>query len=322
MAVYTPLTDAEIRAHVESYPVGGLHRWHGITEGIDNTNFLLETESGRYILTLFERRVKREELPYYIGLMAHLEAKGIHCPKPVADKSGQMFRDIKGKPAVILTFLHGEGVHEVQTAHLPLVGELAARMHLAAQDFPMQRANTMSFDAWRALIDVIAPHADRILPGLAGLVGEEFQYLSSHWPAGLPAGAVHGDLFPDNVFFVPIGGAPSVSGVIDFYFACNEFWMYDLAICLCAWCFDAAHQFQPERASAMFEAYGKIRPVTAAEKQALPTLARGAALRFLLTRAHDLLFTPEGADVQPKDPLEYAQKLKWLRTGPALVEGW
>lgn len=344
MAVYTPLSEADILSFLSGYDLGALHSSHGIAEGVENTNYLLVTDSGKYILTLFEKRVRAEDLPYFLDLMAWLEARGIHAPRPVPDKAGNALRTLKGKPAVILTFLEGQGVHKVRAEHMPLLGAFAARMHLAARDFPLARANALSFDGWQALAERIRRRAGVIEPGLSALIDEELAWLAPRWPRGLPQGAVHADLFPDNVFFaeysvvtspikenvarcpLPVarmadngergtGNAFSqlrLTGVIDFYFACTELWMYDLAICLNAWCFDAG-QFRPDWARAMFDAYHAVRPLLAEEREALPVLARGAALRFLLTRAHDLIFHPPDALVTPKDPKEYSAKLRFFR---------
>lgn len=309
MAVYTPLTDDEIRDHLKRYAIGELRAAQGIAEGVENTNYLLDLGNRKYILTLFEKRVKAEDLPYFMALMAWLDERGINCPKPVPDCEGNVLLMLKDKPAVIITFLDGKGVHAPKAGHMPLLGNLAARMHLAARDFPSQRANALSFTGWHELARTIGSRADELRPGLAKLISEELSYLDRHWPMHIPKGPVHGDLFPDNVFFRD--GA--LTGVIDFYFACDEFWMYDLAICLNAWCFDPSHQFVPGFATEMFNAYKELRPFSPEERRTLPVLARGAALRFLLTRSHDLLFHPKGAVVTPKDPMEYVTKLDFFR---------
>lgn len=320
MAVYTHLSESDIRALLEQYDLGELQSYEGIAEGVENTNFLLLTEKGKFILTLFERRTRAEDLPYFLALMEHLDARGIHCPRPVADRSGRTLLRVKERPAVIITFLEGKNVHTVAQSHLPLLGETCARMHLAAQGFGMHRANALSFDGWRQLARSIGDRADEIAPHLTLLIEEELEFLARHWPQGLPSGPVHADLFPDNVFFIKeekdAAHTLRLTGIIDFYFACDEYWAYDLAICLNAWCFNARDVFRPERARALFESYDAVRPLLPAERQHMSLLARAAALRFLLTRSHDWLFHPDGAKVTPKDPLEYLRKLEFFRTHP------
>lgn len=308
MAVYTPLTSEEISGFLACYDLGALVAYHGITEGVENSNFLLRTTQGKYILTLFEKRTKAEDLPYFVGLMGHLNVRGIPCPKPITNREGIILQALKGKPALIVSFLDGHPATPPQAYHLQLLGDLCARMHLAAADFPLRRTNALSLEGWARYAEKIGARAEEIEPGLAGLIRRELTSLEAQWPAGLPGGPVHADLFPDNVFFIG-----KHAGVIDFYFACNDAFAYDLAITVNAWCFDKEHRFLPESAAALLAAYQSIRPLTAEEKAAFPILLRGAALRFLLTRAHDWLFHPEGAQVTPKDPLEYARKLKYIK---------
>lgn len=314
MAVYTPLTEDDVREYLAHYALGKLVSFQGIAEGVENSNFLLNTERGTFILTLFEKRTRAEDLPYFMALMAHFAACGIHCPQPVAANNGEVLGALCGRPAVIITFMEGLGVKLPSLAHMPALGECVARMHLAAADFPHTRTNALSLAGWRVLAEAIGAQAKRISLHLAGWIAQELNYLQIHWPQGLPSGAVHADLFPDNVFFKQ----DALTGVIDFYFACNDAYAYDLAIVINAWCFDADHRFQSERVAALLETYQQTRPLSPQEKQALPVLCRGAALRFLLTRANDLLFHPEGALVTPKDPKEYIAKLQFFQTWAGL----
>jgi len=309
MAVFTPLTESDIQTHLKNYDLGELHAWHGIAEGVENSNFYLETTTGRYILTLFEKRTSEADLPYFIGLMEHLATHGIYCPKPLPSRQDQLTSRLKDRPAVIVTFINGQGVRAIETHHLVSLGMLAAQMHMAGKDFTPTRANTLSLAGWQALAEKMGTRADEIAPGLARLIADEIDYLNAHWPRHLPNGPVHADLFPDNVFF---DGA-ELSGVIDFYFACNEVFAYDLAICAAAWCFDTQHQFIPERLYALLRGYESVCPLIEDERSAFPILLRGAALRFLLTRAHDQLFHPAGAQVTQKDPLEYLAKLRYFQ---------
>jgi homoserine kinase type II len=314
MAVYTPLTDAQIASFLEQYDVGPLVLAAGIAEGIENTNYLVHAGADKYILTLFEQRAKLEDLPYFTTLMQWLHGRGIPCPLPIARRDGRMLGVLREKPALMVSFLEGSGVAAIRPEHLPQLGLLTARMHLAGMEFPHRRDNALSLAGWEALIEKIGDRADEVSPGLFALQREEFNFLSEHWPSGLPSGPVHADLFPDNVFFLRDRGAWKLSGVIDFYFACNEAWAYDLAICINAWCFDGRHRFIPQHAQALMASYCDARSLTPEEERAMPLLLRGAALRFLLTRTHDWLYTPSDALVTRKDPMEYLEKLKFHQT--------
>ncbi|MGE3246021.1 MAG: homoserine kinase [Beijerinckiaceae bacterium] len=306
MAVYTEVSDEELSRFLAGYDSGELLACKGIAEGVENSNFLLHTSAGFFILTLYEKRVDADDLPFFLGLMDHLAERNVTCPRPVHAKNGKALGMLAGRPAAIVTFLDGMSVKRPDPRHCGMVGEALARMHLAAQDFPIRRKNALSVDAWPGLFAGACEHADKVFDGLAKLVGEELIFLEKHWPQDLPRGVIHADLFPDNVFF--IGG--KLSGLIDFYFACNDFLAYDLAICLNAWCFEPDTSFNITRGMAMLDGYRQVRPLTAPEISALPVLARGAALRFLLTRLVDWLDVPPGALVKPKDPLEYMRKLR------------
>lgn len=316
MAVYTPLTQAEIAAFLLHYDVGLLVSYKGITEGVENTNYLLVTshhgEQTRYILTLYEQRVNPDDLPFFLGFTEWLASRGIHCPKPVIGRQGAKYYSVKNRPAALIQFLEGQGSPHIIPRHLELTGELIANMHLAADGFPLSRPNALSLAGWRALFRKFENRADEITPGLARLMGDELAYLERHWPSGLPGGVVHADVFPDNVFFVDGNtDQPQLSGIIDFYFACNDFWMYDLVVCMNAWCFDNGRQFVKARGRALMDAYQGVRPISDAEREAMPVLARGAAMRFLVTRAYDWLNRVPGALVNPKDPMEYVAKLRF-----------
>jgi homoserine kinase type II len=309
MAVYTDLSDEDLTRFIAEYELGGVLSCKGIAEGVENSNFLLQTEFGSFILTIYEKRVKPEDLPFFIGLMEHLAARGFSCPTPIAGRDGKTLRSLVGKPAAVITFLEGLWPRSILPFHCAGVGRVLAEMHAFGGDFAMARRNDLSVAGWRQLIDRIGPSADSVAPGLAAEIATEFEAISEAWPNDLPRGIIHADLFPDNVFF----RGEHCSGVIDFYFACTDFLAYDLGICLNAWCFDANHAFQPERARDLVAAYQEVRPLSAAEKQALPLLARGSALRFLLTRLYDWLNRQPGALVRPKDPLEYLSKLRFHR---------
>ena len=307
MAVYTEVSDEELEEFLSQYDLGGLVSFKGIAEGVENSNYLLGTGTGTYILTLYEKRVHRDDLPYFLGLMEHLAGQGIACPTPIRGSDGRALRELCSRPAAIISFLEGVWPRRVQPRHCALLGDTMARMHLAGASFGGERANALSIEGWRRLFRQVEARADEVRPDLAAEIAGELAHLEAHWPRDLPAGIIHADLFPDNVFFL----ADKLSGLIDFYFACNDFFAYDLAICLNAWCFEADRSFNITKARQMLSAYREVRPFSDTELEALPLLARGSALRFLLTRLYDWLNHPDGAWVKPKDPLEYLQKLKF-----------
>ena len=307
MAVYTDVSDEELDAFIGSYAVGALTSFKGIAEGVENSNYLVHTESGRYILTLYEKRVSRKDLPYFLALMEHLAARGITCPLPVRDREGHALKELAGRPAALITFLDGLWVRRPGIEHCAGLGEALARFHEAGRDFPMTRENGLSLPGWRSLFAAIGSGADKVTPGLKGAIEKELKHLEGNWPSDLPKGVIHADLFPDNVFFL----GDKVSGLIDFYFACNDMLAYDVAVCLNAWCFESDGSFNVTKARALLEAYEKVRPLTRAEFDRLPALARGAALRFLLTRTYDLINTDAHALVKTKDPKEYLRKLRF-----------
>jgi len=307
MAVYTDVAAEELAEFLNSYDIGELFSYKGIAEGVENSNFLLHTSKGAYILTLYEKRVAEDDLPYFLSLMAHLAERGVSCPQPARNREGEVFSRLAGRPAAVINFLEGVWPRRPTVAHCAGVGEALAKMHLAGRDFPLFRKNPLSVAGWRPLFDLAASRVDNVQAGLADFVARELDYLEANWPADLPEGVIHADLFPDNVFFL----SDRVSGLIDFPFACNDILAYDVAICLNAWCFEPDHSFNVTKARALLNGYGRGRALSEAEQAALPLLARGAALRFLLTRLVDFLNVPKGALVKPKDPLEYVRKLRF-----------
>ncbi len=307
MAVYTEVSDEELTAFLARYDIGALLSFKGIAEGVENSNFLLKTEQAQFILTLYEKRVRREDLPFFLGLMEHLAQRGLPCPTPVHDRSGEILQQLEGRPAAIISFLNGYSVRRPRVAHCAPVGSALADLHLAGADFGMTRENALSLAGWRQLADATLDKADCLAAGLAEEIQNELTVLQSAWPGDLPRGVIHADLFPDNVFFRD----ETMSGLIDFYFACNDLLAYDLAVCLNAWCFEEPNAINITKARALLRGYGERRRLTDAEIHALPILARGAALRFLLTRLYDWFNTSERALVKPKDPLEYRRKLRF-----------
>ena len=307
MAVYTDVSADELAEFLAAYDIGELLSYKGIAEGVENSNFLLRTSKGSFFLTLYEKRVALGDLPFFLGLMGHLAARGITCPQPVKNRQGEALGTLAGRPAAIIDFLEGVWPRRPNAAHCAAVGDVLAKMHVAGRDFPMTRANALSVSGWRPLFDRAAARADEIQPGLCSLLTAELGHLEQNWPAGLPTGVIHADAFPDNVLFL----GNDLSGLIDFYFACNDILAYDVAICVNAWCFEPDHSFNVTKARALLNGYARQRALSDAEQNALPLLARGAALRFLLTRLVDWLNVPAGALVRPKDPLEYVRKLRF-----------
>jgi homoserine kinase type II len=307
MAVYTEISDAALAEFLGRYRLGRLLSCKGIAEGVENSNFLLHAEAGFFILTLYEKRVQEADLPFFLGLMEHLSARGLTCPQPVRDSGGRSLGHLAGRPAAIVTFLDGLWIRHPHARHCALVGEALAHLHQSGADFSLRRTNNLSFAGWQNLANAAAKRVDEVLPGLALAIATELSYLKSAWPDDLPTGVIHADLFPDNVFFL----ADKISGLIDFYFACTDAFAYDLAICLNAWCFEADCAYNITKGMAMLDGYARVRALTNSEREALPILARGSALRFMLTRLVDWLNVPAGALVRPKDPIEYVRKLRF-----------
>ncbi len=315
MAVYTEIGDDELRAFTALYDIGEVLSCKGIAEGVENSNFLLTTERANFILTLYEKRVAPADLPFFIALMDHLAHQGVACPTPVRARDGEALRELCGRPAAIVSFLNGMWPRRIDPFHCAALGSALARLHLAGESFPMVRPNALGVAGWRPLYEACRERAGELQPGLAAELGEELAFLEATWPRDLPTGNIHADLFPDNVFFRD--GA--LSGLIDFYFACTDFLAYDLAICLNAWCFEPDLSFNVTKARLLVASYRAARKLTAAELAALPLLARGSALRFLLTRLYDWLNQTPGALVRTKDPLEYLKRLRFHRgiAGPS-----
>lgn len=307
MAVYTDVTADDLTDFLSRYQIGELRSYKGIAEGVENSNFLLHTSAGNFILTLYEKRVAANDLPFFLGLMEHLAARGITCPQPVKNRQGGVLGKLAGRPAAIVTFLDGLWIRRPNPGHCAAVGEALARLHLAGKDFPNKRANALSIESWRALYAQAKERGDSVRPGLCAEIAKELDALDKSWPRDLPDGVIHADLFPDNVFFL----GDRLSGLIDFYFACTDTLAYDVAVCLNAWCFEPDHSYNVTKGRALLRSYANVRALSAAERAALPMLARGAAMRFLLTRLVDWLAVPDGALVKPKDPLEYFRKLRF-----------
>ncbi len=309
MAVYTQVSADQVRNFLAGYDVGALETFVGIADGVENTNFLVFTASGRYILTLYEKRVDEADLPFFLALMHHLSTQGIPCPVPLHDREGQALGRIAGRPAALVTFLEGVARARIEPDHCRSVGQALARLHAASAQFDGSRPNRLSLAAWDQTLANAQPTLEAYSAGLYDEVRSDLSRIQAAWPESLPRGVIHADLFPDNVFFKNAG----VSGLIDFYFACEDFFAYDIAICINAWCFERDADFNVTKAGALLRGYEEVRGLMEAEVSALPVLCTGSAMRFLLTRLLDWDTTPPSAIVRPKDPEEYLGRLRFHR---------
>jgi homoserine kinase type II len=310
MAVYTEVTDDALADFLSEYDIGTLVAFRGIAEGVENSNYSLRTTTGDFILTLYEKRVDPRDLPWFLGLMEHLATHGLVCPQPVHGRDGSALRQLCGRHAAITTFLPGVWPRRVRQSHCAPLGTALARLHLAGADYAPRRANALGPHSWRPLLDRCRTRADEVQAGLAHALDDALTHILANWPADLPTGHIHADLFPDNVFFLN----DQLSGLIDFYFAATDLLAYDIAVCLNAWCFEPDFDFNVTKSRALLRAYDAVRPLSQAERDALPVLCQGAAIRFLLTRLYDWLHTPPGALVTRKDPLEYRRRLRFHLT--------
>ena len=326
MAVYTQVSDEALAGFLAGYDLGEALAFKGIAEGVENSNYYLETRKGRYILTLFEKRVNAADLPYFIGLKQHLSSKGFPCPEPVMGRDGAALRMLEGRPAVIVTFLDGLSPRRPNAKQCRALGEGLARMHLALADFNSHRENALGPASWRRMWEGRGADAEALQPGLEAEVETCFEriHAARAFADDLPRGTIHADLFPDNAFFL----GDTFSGAIDFYFACTDALAYDLAVCLNSWAFEEGNatdasrlEYNFSKGSALIAGYQSVRPLEASEREALPALCLGSAMRFFLTRLADWSSTPAGALVKPKNPLEYAARLAFHRK-MASAEGY
>jgi homoserine kinase type II len=307
MAVYTDVSFEDLESLLAGYDIGIPLSFKGIAEGVENSNFYLQTDRGAFILTLYEKRVSIGDLPFFLGLMEHLAARGLTCPQPLRGRDGQQWVMLKGRAAAILTFLNGISLRRPEAAHCGEAGAALARLHAAGHGFALTRPNALGLAGWRELANSTAARTEAVQKGLGSLIADALSGLERDWPNNLPAGVIHADLFPDNVLFMQ----DKVSGLIDFYFACNDMYAYDLAVTLNSWCFENDGAYNVTKGKALLAAYQSARPLSEAEAEALPILMRGAALRFLLTRLYDWLNPDPNALVRPKDPREYSKRLRF-----------
>ena len=313
MAVYTEIDTNTLAEFAAQYPLSQIDEFKGITAGVQNSNFLLTTANAKYILTIFESSangVAAADLPFFLGLMLHLSARGLSCPVPLARKDGGLISTIKNKPAALVSFLEGRSVKTPRPEHCRALGAAMAQMHLAGDGFELTRPNNHGLGNWQALFERCHSRADEVSPDLTRAMERELTRLKENWPGSLPTGIIHADLFPDNVFFMQ----DDMSGLIDFYFACNDFYAYDLAIALNAWCFEADATFNVTKARALLSGYQNLRPLAPEEIDAMPILGAGAAMRFLTTRLFDWLNQVDGAQVEPKNPNDFLRRLRFHRS--------
>jgi homoserine kinase type II len=315
MAVYTDLSDEDLERVLDVYQLGQARSFKGIAEGVSNSNFLLETERGRFILTIFEKRTDPADLPFFMGVMEHLARAQFPAPLPLHTQTGSYFHDVGGKPLAVVSFLSGVSPHKPNVAQCRAIGETLAKLHGAMRDFSGKRPNALGPSSWGPMINPRLILAESLRPGLAARIEQDLALIKD-WRSGLPQGVIHADLFPDNALLV----GDRIGGVIDFYFACTDALAYDVAVCLNAWCFETRGEYNITKGQALISGYESVRKLQADEREAIPALARGAALRFFATRLTDWASTPEGALVRPKNPLEYADKLDFHRRAKGIED--
>lgn len=314
MAVYTHIPAERIADLLNHYDVGTLVSAKGIAEGIENSNYLVETDRNRFILTIYEKRVDSDDLPFFLSMLDHLAKNGQPVPPAISDRNGRQIQEIEGKPACLIAFLPGVSPGEPTTGQCEAAGAALGKLHHALADFGQNRPNTLSLEGWRDLAGQCGASLDDIESGLSAFVAEELDTLTTHWSYDLPRSAIHADLFPDNVLML----GERVTGIIDFYFACTDIRAYDLAVTHAAWCFTPdGGDFLDAHSRALIGGYDAALPLSAEERNALPILARGASLRFLLTRAWDWLNTPADALVTRKDPIPFKRRLEYYRRASA-----
>ena len=310
MAVYTKLDKRDIEEILLNYSIGKLKSFEGIQEGIENTNYYLLVEEKKYILTIYEKRVNPEDLPFFSELMSGLNNKKYKCPVPIINNKNTTISDYKGKKLMIVSFLEGKAKQVLTPNDCKQVGIEVARMHEITKDFRIKRNNNLSITSWRNLFNSIKNQCAKINKDLPNLIEANLIDVEKNWPRNLPSGIIHADLFSDNIFFKN----KKFSGIIDFYFSCNDFYSFEIAICFNALCFDGQKSnlsFNVTKAKNFIDGYSKIRKLSKEEKENIKVLSQGAALRFLLTRVFDALNTVEGAIVKVKDPLEYLKRLEF-----------
>ena len=310
MAVYTKLSKSELNEFFSKYDLGKLLNHKEIKEGIENTNYFINTEKGKFILTLYEKRVEEKDLPFFIGLMKNLHDKEFFSPQPIINRNGSYITEIVNKKAAVISFLEGSAKKVLNSNDCYQVGINAAKLHLITKDLSGKRENRLSVNSWRSLYNKVKNDCNKIHPSLTKIIEKNLDEIEKKWPKNIPSGIIHADLFPDNIFFKN----NKLSGIIDYYFSCYDFYAFDIAICLNALCFEGKNEnlsFNVTKAKRFIDGYSSIRILSEDEKKALKVLCQGAAIRFLLTRVFDFLNLTEGAIVKIKDPIEYLKRLEF-----------
>ena len=310
MAVYTKLEHQEVRQFLEQYNINNFKDYKGITEGVENTNYLIKTSEQDYILTIYEKRVDENDLPFFIKLLSYLSENKFPCPKPIANKNNEKINIIKNKNAALVTFLNGQSKNKITSEECFEIGKITAQLHEITKKFDINRKNNLSIENWESIFEKTIKQKIDLDESIIKKTKNYLNFLKDKWPKNLPQGIIHADLFPDNIFFTN----NKVSGIIDFYFACNDFFAYEIAICINSLCFDNNSTFNMTKAKNLIDGYTSIRTLSEDEKKYLPILSMGAAMRFFLTRLYDFYHTDNKADVKIKDPFEYLKKIEFHST--------
>ena len=310
MAVYTKLEHQEVRQFLEQYNINNFKDYKGITEGVENTNYLIKTSEQDYILTIYEKRVDENDLPFFIKLLSYLSENKFPCPKPIANKNNEKINRIKNKNAALVTFLNGQSKNKITSEECFEIGKITAQLHEITKKFDINRKNNLSIENWESIFEKTIKQKIDLDESIIKKTKNYLNFLKDKWPKNLPQGIIHADLFPDIIFFTN----NKVSGIIDFYFACNDFFAYEIAICINSLCFDNNSTFNMTKAKNLIDGYTSIRTLSEDEKKYLPILSMGAAMRFFLTRLYDFYHTDNKADVKIKDPFEYLKKIEFHST--------
>jgi homoserine kinase type II len=310
MAVYTKLEHQEVKQFLEQYNIDNFKDFKGITEGVENTNYLIKTLEQDYILTIYEKRVAENDLPFFIKLLSNLSENNFPCPKPVSNKNNEKINKIKNKNAALVTFLNGQSKNKITSEDCFEIGKITAQLHEITKKFNINRKNNLSIENWQNIFEKTIKQKIDLDESIIKKTKNYLNFLKDKWPKDLPQGIIHADLFPDNIFFTN----NKVSGIIDFYFACNDFFAYEIAICINSICFDNNSTFNMTKAKNLIDGYSSIRVLSEDEKKYLPILSMGAAMRFFLTRLYDFYYTDNKADVKIKDPFEYLKKIEFHST--------
>ena len=310
MAVYTKLSENNLKDFFSKYNLGKLLKFQGIQEGIENSNYFVKTDSGKFILTIYEKRVEEKDLPFFMGLMKNIFNENFPSPEPIINKNGNYITEIFGKKAAVVSFLEGTSKKNLTPGNCHEVGIYTAKLHMITKNLNIKRTNRLSVNSWRLIYRKIQKDCSKIYPGLTKIIERNLEVIEDKWPKNIPRGIIHADLFPDNIFFK----GSKLTGIIDFYFSCYDFYALEIAICLNALCFEGKNEnlsFNVTKAKKFIDGYSSIRKLTEEEKESLKILCHGAAMRFLLTRVFDYLNLTEDALVKIKDPVEYLKRLEF-----------